>query len=181
MSYTNFTRSQGETWRITVSLEDSKGVPQQLADASFAPSVYFSGLATKTSETSIPILFRYHAVETVTYGRGSSKTSETGVYKVYAYIPADEVGSCSSALYEDRVSCESNAGTWTVDAGASLLTTTNMSVGDWNYEIRMADASDTSNLESAKTLLEGLITIEASVVDISPGASFTFGTPTSPL
>ena len=180
MADTNFTRTQGETWRVTISLEDSDCVPQQLADSSLNPSVYFSGLATKTGSTSVPIKFQYYAAETKTWGRGTNSSSATGVYKLYAYIPADEVGSCSVSTHTDRASCESNSGTWTVDAAESLLTTANMTAGDWTYEIRMSDAADPSGLESTKTILEGKLTIETTTVDISTGAGFTFGTPTSP-
>jgi hypothetical protein len=155
-------------------------VPQQLADSSFVPSVYFSGLATKDGQTSVPINFKYLEVETITWGRGSLSDSATGVYKLYAYIPADEVGSCSIAGNSTQTACTTAGGTWTVDAAASLLTTSKMSVGDWNYEIRMADAVDTSGLESSKTLLYGILTISASTVDISPGSSFNFDTPDTP-
>lgn len=180
MAETNFTRSQGETWRVTISLEDSGCVPQQLADSSFVPSVYFSGLATKTGQTSVPIHFRYYPVETKTWGRGSNSSSDIGVYKLYAYIPSDEVGSCSISTHDNRASCESNSGTWTVDAAASLLTTSQMAAGSWKYEVRMSDASNPSNMESSKTILEGTLTIEASVLDISSGAGFIFGTPIVP-
>lgn len=179
MAATNFTRTQGETWRITLSLTDSDGVPQQLADASFVPSIYWSGVATKTGQTDVPVYFQYLDSETITYGRGE-ETTVTGVYKLYAYIPADEVGSCSDAQYTDRVSCEVNTETWTVDAAASLLTTTQMVTGDWDYEIRMSDAIDPSNLESSKVLLYGTLTMEESTVDISAGSSFTFQTPSTP-
>jgi hypothetical protein len=181
MADTNFTRSQGETWRITISLEDSCGVPQQLANSSFVPSVYFSGLATKVGQTSVPIHFRYYPVETKTWGRGSSSTSDIGVYNMYAYIPSDEVGVCSIATHDNRASCESSGGDWTVDVAASLLTTSQMAAGGWTYEIRMADASNPSNLESSKTLLEGTIEIEASTLDISSGAGFVFSTPIAPV
>lgn len=180
MAETNFTRTQGETWRVTISLEDSDCVPQQLADSSYAPSVYFSGLATKTGETSVPIKFQYHATETKTWGRGTNSSSATGVYKLYAYIPADEVGSCSISGHSDRASCEAASGVWNVDAAASLLTTANMATGDWAYEIRMSDAADPSNLESSKTILEGKLKIEATTVDISVGSSFNFSTPAAP-
>ena len=180
MADTNFTRTQGETWRVTISLEDKDCVPQQLASSTYAPSVYFSGMATKTGQTSIPIKFQYYPTETKTWGRGAGAESASGVYKVYAYIPADEVGTCSVSGKYDAVSCAAAGGNWTVNNAQSLLTTANMQVGDWAYEIRMSDAANPSNLESTKSILEGTLTIEATTVDISAGSGFTFGTPVVP-
>lgn len=181
MSDTNFERAQGETWRVTLSLEDSNCVPQQIASAAYVPSVYFSGLATKTGQTSIPIRFQYYPVETKTWGRGSNSGTDTGVYRFYAYIPSDEVGSCSITGHNDRASCEAtDTGVWTVDAAASALTTAQMEAGIWKYVIRMSDAANPSNLESSKNILKGNFTISTSVVDVSDGAGFIFDTPVSP-
>jgi hypothetical protein len=180
MADTNFTRTQGETWRVTIGLEDSKCIPQMLANESLVPLVYFAGIATKTGQTSVPIKFQFLDASSKTIGRGTGSYKQQGVYQVYAYIPADEVGSCSISDHKDRASCEAAAGTWTVDTAASLLTTTKMAVGDWKYEIRMADTSDPANTQSSKTILEGNLTIEESVVDISAGSSFTFVAPDAP-
>ncbi len=178
MSDTNFTRSQGETWRIVLQMEDVDCVPTMIADASKSPLLYFAGIATKAGETSVPIFFKMHDVETKKYGRGSSRNIDDGVYKVYAYIPADEVGSCSISEHSTRSSCEMNSGTWTVNAAASLLTTSQMATGDWRYEIRVADAADISNLETANTILEGYLTIEDGPLDSAAGSSFVFSAPT---
>ena len=181
MSDTNFERAQGETWRITLSLEDSNCKPQQIARADYTPSVYFSGLATKTGQTSIPIKFQYYPVETKSWGRGSNSETEVGVYRFYAYIPSDEVGSCNIGGHTDRASCEAATnGEWTVDPVASALTTAQMEAGVWKYVIRMSDAANPSNLESSKNILKGNITISTSVVDISAGAGFTFTAPVEP-
>ena len=180
MADTNFERAQGETWRITLSLEDSACVPQQIASSAFVPSVYFSGLATKTGQTSVPIKFQYYPVETKTWGRGSSGDTATGVYKFYAYIPSDEVGTCSIAGHTNRVACAAATGTWTVNAAASLLTTANMSAGIWDYSIRMSDAANPSNLESTKNILEGKLTIKESVIDVSAGTEISFEAPITP-
>ena len=181
MADTNFERAQGETWRITLSLEDSNCKPLQLASADYVPLAYFSGLATKTGQTSIPIRFQYYPVETKTWGRGSNSGTDIGVYRLYAYIPSDEVGSCSIAGHNDRASCEAvDGGVWAVNVAASALTTAQMEAGIWKYVIRMSDAANPSNLESSKNILKGNITISASVVDISAGAGFTFETPVSP-
>ena len=181
MADTNFERAQGETWRVTLSLEDSNCVPQQIASADYVPSVYFSGLATKTGQTSIPIRFQYYPVETKTWGRGSNSGTDIGVYRLYAYIPSDEVGSCSIAGHNDRASCEAvDGGVWAVNVAASALTTAQMEAGIWKYVIRMSDAANPSNLESSKNILEGNFTISTSVVDVSDGAGFIFDTPVSP-
>jgi len=186
MTDTNFERAQGETWRITLSLEDSNCKPQQFASADYTPSVYFSGLATKTDKTSIPIKFQYYPVETKSWGRGSNSETEVGVYSLYAYIPADEVGACSTGAHEDRASCEAaHADQWTADPVASALTTAKMEAGVWKYVIRMSDAANPSNLESSKNILKGNITITESVIDISNGADLTsdlaFSSPTVPF
>ncbi len=180
MADTNFTRTQGETWRITLEIEDSKCIPQMLANESLQPLVYFAGVATKTGQTSVPIRFQFLDTSSKTIGRGTGSYKQLGVFQVYAYIPADEVGSCSISTHKDRGTCEAAAGTWTVDTAASLLTTTNMATGDWNYEIRMADTVDPSNTQSSKTVLEGILTIEESVIDVSAGAGFTFAAPELP-
>jgi len=180
MADTNFTRTRGETWRVTLELEDSNCIPQMLANSSLEPLVYFAGLATKSGQTSIPIKFQFLAASSKTIGRGTGSYKQQGVFQVYAYIPADEVGSCSLTAHSDRASCEAGAGVWTTDTAASLLTTTNMSSGDWRYEIRMADTIDPSNTQSSKTILEGSLTIEESVIDISSGSSFAFVAPDSP-
>ena len=181
MADTNFERAQGETWRVTLSLEDSNCVPQQIASADYVPSVYFSGLATKTGQTSIPIRFQYYPVETKTWGRGSNSGTDIGVYRLYAYIPSDEVGSCSITGHNDRASCEAvDGGVWEVNVAASALTTAQMEAGIWKYVIRMSDAANPSNLESSKNILKGNFTISTSVVDVSGGAGFIFDTPVSP-
>lgn len=181
MADTNFERAQGETWRITLSLEDSNCKPQQLATAAYVPSVFFSGLATKTGQTDIPIRFQYYPAETKTWGRGSNSETEVGVYRFYAYIPSDEVGSCSIGGHNNRASCEAAAnGEWIVDPVDSELTTAKMEAGVWKYVIRMSDAANPSNLESSKNILKGNITILTSVVDISAGAGFTFAAPVLP-
>ena len=180
MADTNFERAQGETWRVTLSLEDSNCVPQQLASSTFVPSVYFSGLATKTGQTSVPIKFQYYPVETKTWGRGSSGSSATGVFRFYAYIPSDEVGSCSITGHNDRVSCVSAGGNWTVNVAESALTTATMEAGIWKYAIRMADAANPSNLESTKNILEGKLTIKESVIDVSAGTEISFEAPIIP-
>ncbi len=180
MADTNFTRTQGETWRVTLEIEDSKCIPQMLASESLQPLVYFAGVATKTGQTSVPIRFQFLDASSKTIGRGTGSYKQSGVYQVYAYIPADEVGSCSISAHKDRVTCEAASGTWTVDTAASLLTTTNMAAGDWNYEIRTADSVDPSNAQSSKTVLEGTLTIEESVIDVSAGSSFTFTAPDAP-
>ena len=185
MTDTNFERAQGETWRITLSLEDSNCKPQPFASADYTPSVYFSGLATKTDRPSIPIKFQYYPVETKSWGRGSDSETEVGVYSLYAYIPADEVRSCNIAGHDDRASCEAvENGVWAVDTDASEQTTANMEAGVWKYVIRMSDAANPSNLESSKNILKGNITITESVIDISNGAGLTsdltFSSPTVP-
>jgi len=179
MAKTNYERSQGETWRITISLEDENCVPTQLASEAYTPSVYFTGLSTKTGKTSIPIRFQYYPPETKTWGRGSTKTTATGVFRIYAYIPADEVGSCSLG-HNDRASCVAATGTWTVDTAKSLLTTSQMEAGVWKYAIRMSDSPNPSNLESVKNILEGDLTVVESVVDITDGAEVVFSIPASP-
>ena len=181
MTDTNFEKSQGETWKVTISVDGSNNTPQQIASAAYVPSVYFSGLATKTGQTSVPIRFQYHPSETKEIGRGTNSYTESGVYALSAYIPADEVGSCSIDGHANRAACEAATGTWTVDTAASLLTTANMSVGDWRYEIRMADARNPSNLELSTTALQGTLTIVESVIAITDGASFEFGTPVAPI
>jgi len=181
MTDTNFERAQGETWRITLSLEDSNCKPQQIASADYTPSVYFSGRATKTDQPSIPIKFQYYPVETKTWGRGSDSETEVGVYSLYAYIPADEVGSCNIGGHNDRASCEAaENGVWAADPVASALTTVHMQAGVWEYAIRMSDAENPSNLESSKNILKGNITITESVIDISDGADLTFSRPALP-
>jgi hypothetical protein len=179
MSDTNFTRSQGETWRITVEMEDAYCVPSMLADASKSPLLYFAGVATKSGQTTIPMHFKMHDVETKTHGRGNKRVTEHGVYKIYAYIPADEIGSCSITAHSDKATCELNSGTWTVNTAASLLTTSKMETGDWRYEIRVADAMDISGLETANTILEGKLTILDGPLDSTPGSAFTFSAPTA--
>jgi len=174
---TNFTRNQGEIFRITIDMEDNNCFPMEIADSNKNPLIFFAGVATKSGQTDVPIRFKMQDVETVTYGRGSNRQTATGVFKVYAYIPADEVGSCDLSQYENRTDCEAHGGTWTVDANASLLTTSNMAVGDWSYQIRIADADDVSNLEAAITILSGTLTITESEIDVSAGASFTFSAP----
>lgn len=174
---TNFTRSQGETWRVTIDMEDENCVPIKIADSSKTPILYFAGVATKDGQIDVPIYFKMQEVESRTYGRGTSRTNESGVFKVYAYIPADEVGSCSDTAYGDKSSCEVAGGTWAVDAAASLLTTAKMETGDWSYEIRVADAADISNLETSNTILEGTITIVDGPIDSTPGSSFIFSAP----
>lgn len=180
MADTNYTRTQGETWRITLELEDSKCVPQMLANESLEPLVYFAGVATKSGETDVPIRFQFLDVSSRKVGRGTGSYNQQGVFQVYAYIPADEVGSCSISTHKDRASCEAAAGTWTVDTAASQLTTTNMTAGKWSYEIRMADTVDPSNVQTSKTILEGTLTIEESVIDVSTGSSFNFVAPDAP-
>jgi hypothetical protein len=177
MAITNFTIKQGETWSKVLNLEDSDCVPTLLADLSSNPYMYFAGMATKTGETSVPVHFKYGEVETKTYGRGSGRKTITGIFDVILYIPADEVGSCSIAGKNTRTECSSAGGTWTVNAAASLLTTTKMAIGNWNYEIRKGTALDVSGAESSETILYGIITIEESSLDLSTGSGFTFSTP----
>ena len=143
-----------------------------------SPYLYFAGIATKSGQTDVPFYFKMHDVESKTYGRGKVRTTENGVWKIYAYIPADEVGTCSISAHDNRADCESAAGTWTVDTAASLLTTATMAKGDWNYEIRVADAADISGLETAKSILEGKLTIIDGPLDSTPGSAFSFSAPT---
>jgi hypothetical protein len=178
MATTNFTIRQGETWSKVLNLEDSDCIPTMVADSNSNPEMYFAGMATKTGQNSVPIYFKYGEVETKTHGRGKGRKTTTGIYDIIAYIPADEVGSCSVADKLTKVSCLSAAGTWTVNTSASLLTTSKMAEGDWNYEIRKGEASDVSGAELSETLLYGVITVEESSLDLSPGSSFTFLTPT---
>jgi len=178
MATTNFTIKQGETWSKVLTLENSDCVPTMLADLSSNPQMYFAGMATKTGESSIPIHFKYGEVETRSHGRGSSKVIVTGIFDVRLYIPADEVGSCSVAGNSTKTECNSAAGTWTVDASASLLTTINMAVGEWDYEVRKGSALDVSDSETSETILHGTITVEESSLDLSSGSSFSFSTPT---
>lgn len=177
MAITNYTKSQGETWRVTIQMEDANCVPIMIATAAKAPLLYFAGIATKSGQTDVPIHFKMFDVETKTSGRGSSRASSTGVFSVYAYIPADEIGSCSIAAHTTKSTCVANSGTWTVDTAASLLTTATMNPGAWAYEIRVADSADVSGLESASTILEGTITIETGPIDTA-GSSFIFTAPT---
>jgi hypothetical protein len=178
MANTDFSFRQGESWSRTITLEDEDCVPIALADSNSNAQKFFAGMATKTGEDSVPILFKYSAVETKTYGRGSAKSSSEAVFGVSAYIPADEVGSCSIAEHITRTACVGANGTWTVDSTASLSTTTKMAVGDWSYEVRVADVTDPSGLESSTTILYGTLSVSASTLDLSPGAGFTFVTPT---
>ena len=178
MATTDFTIKKGETWSKVLNLEDSDCVPTMLADLSSNPQMYFAGMATKSGETSIPVHFKYGEVETKTYGRGSGRKTITGIFDVILYIPADEVGSCSVAGNSTQTECNSAGGTWTVDASASLLTTSKMAEGSWDYEVRKGSALDVSGAESSETLLYGSITVEASSIDLSAGSSFTFSTPT---
>jgi len=178
MSDTNFTRSQGEILRMTIQLEDANCHPIMIADSNQSPYLYFAGIATKSGQTSVPFYFKQHEVESKTYGRGKGRTTENGVWKVYAYIPADEVGTCSISTHDNRADCEAATGTWTVDTAASLLTTATMQAGDWKYEIRVADAADISGLETSKTVLEGKLTIIDGPIDSTSGSSFTFSAPT---
>ncbi len=177
MAATNFTIKQGETWSKVLNLEDSKCIPTVLADIDSSPNMYFAGMATKTGETSVPIYFKYGLVETKKYGRGSKRKTVSGIFDVVLYIPADEVGSCSIAGNDTRTECNTAGGTWTVNVSASLLTTSKMSKGDWEYEIRRGVALDVSGAESSKTILYGIITIEESSLDLSSGSSFAFSIP----
>ena len=178
MSDTNYIRSQGEIMRISIELEDSNCHPIMIADSNQAPYLYFAGIATKSGQTSVPFYFKHYEVESKTYGRGKGRVVENGVWKIHAYIPADEVGTCSISTHDNRADCEAATGTWTVDAAASLLTTATMAKGDWKYEIRVADAADISGLETAKSILEGKITIIDGPLDSTPGSAFSFSAPT---
>ena len=159
-------------------MEDANCHPTMIADASKSPLLYFAGVATKSGQTDVPLLFKMHDVETRSYGRGKGRVTEDGVFKVYAYIPGDEIGSCSVTGHSTRSACEGAGGTWTIDTVASQGTTINMVAGDWTYEIRVADSTDISNLETANTILEGKITIEDGPLESTAGSSFTFSAPT---
>ncbi len=177
MATTDFTVKQGETWSKVINLEDSDCKVTLMADKNKVPNMYFAGMATKTGATSVPILFKYGEVETRTQGRGSKRVTEQGVFDVILYIPADEVGSCSVSGKDTQTECNSAGGTWTVDAAASLLTTTKMVAGVWSYEVRKASAIDVSGSETSETIMYGSLTVEESSLDISSGSSFNFSTP----
>lgn len=148
---TNFTRYQGETWRVVVSLEDSAGVPQILADESFAPLLYFSGVASLPGNDPVPIKFEYYAKkasESRVTGSGKSYRRLAGVYEVVLYISADD--------------------------------TSTMATGSWPYEVRMSEGVNPTGMDVTKTILKGSITIQGSTVDVSSGSSFTFETPDTP-
>jgi hypothetical protein len=134
-------------------------------------------MATKSGETSVPILFKYGEVEAKSYGRGSARGTQSGVFDLICYIPADEVGSCSVGDSLTKTDCDYASGIWTIDNSASLLTTSNMAAGDWEYEIRKGESLDISGTEVSITILYGSITVEDSQIDLSAGSSFTFTTP----
>ena len=148
----NYTLNQGETWRVTLELQDSSCNPIRLAteeNGVYTATVFFAGVAKQVGANSVDILFRMQPKETKTYGRGALRTTEEGVFKVYAYIPADA--------------------------------TAEMAAGDWTYEIRQSDVSapDLVNAPHAvATVLEGIITINDGPLDT--GTTFTYGSPSAP-
>jgi len=175
MAETNFKVRQGETWSRVISFQDSDCIPTLIASETLVPTMYFAGTATKTGQTSVPIYFSYEDIETKTYGRGVSKSTKTGIFGVKIYIPADEVGSCSDDSYKSRLACASNGETWTVDTAKSDLTTSKMEAGVWKYEIRIANAVNTANTDSSRTILYGNLTIEESSLNTT--TAFEFSTP----
>lgn len=177
MATTNFTIKQGETWSKVLNIESSDCIPSRISDTNGNPSMYFSGMAAKTGETSIPIRFKYGEVETKTYGRGSGRETVSGIFDLIVYIPADEVGYCSVPGKTSRSECLSSSGSWTVSSSESLLTTINMAEGDWDYEIRKGESSNVSGPESSDTILHGTMTVEKSFLDLSSGSEFTFVSP----
>jgi hypothetical protein len=174
---TDFTIKQGETWSRVINLEDSDCRPVLMADRDSNPEMYFAGRATKSGETSIPLLFKYGDVESRTSGRGSNRYVDVGIFDVHFYIPADEVGSCSVSGEETQTECDRAGGIWTVNADASLLTTSNMAPGTWEYEVRSSVSPDSSGIESSQTMIYGNLIVEETSLDLSTGSNFDFIVP----
>ena len=125
----NYTLNQGETLRVTLELQDSLCNPIRLATvdttvtpSTFAATVFFAGVATFGTET-VTLQFQMQAAETLTYGRGSTRTEETGVYKVYAFIAADDTAVMTAGdwAYEIRQSAVANPVDNTIDSVSTVL------------------------------------------------------------
>ena len=121
MTATNFERAQGETWRVLISLEDSNTLPLQLADESFVASLFFSGVAKKTGQTSIPILMQFSQPETKTWGRGAQASTATGVYSFYAYLPADTTTSMEAGVWEYVIRMSDSENPSGLDSSKNIL------------------------------------------------------------
>ena len=117
---------------------------------------FFTGTATKvlsgqTDTYQLPINFKLKPAETIESGRGSNRSTETGYFKLEAFIPADT----------QQTTLNTTAPTSTIE----------MEVGDWEYVIRYSDAQFPSSDENVRVIVSGTITIEELVADLgaTPG------------
>ena len=150
----NFTRKQGEVWRTTIEMFDSNKCAIKLASmGSSGPTnhqAFFAGTA-KQGDLIVPISFKLKPAETIESGRGSNRTTDTGYFKVEAFIPADN----------DQTALNTIAPTSTIE----------MATGNWDYVIRYSDALNPNSDENVRVIVSGIITIEELVADLglTPG------------
>ena len=89
---TDYVRKQGETLKFTIEMETKDGYPVKLANSAVDPLYYFLGTMTNGT-TEIAFAFKYGASETRTSGKGAGEITDTGIFKVTAYISADDLAT----------------------------------------------------------------------------------------
>lgn len=165
---TNFTRTTGEVWKTTIEMVDDNHKYIKLASVGAGSPVYhayFTGSASRvlsgnTNPTKTPIKFKLLPSETKTYGRGSAKTTDTGYFKVEAFIQADP----NTAVLSTTVP----------------ISTVEMEVGDWTYEIIYSDTQNPTDNNNVRVIVSGTITIQERIADLgtTPG-TYSFTAPTT--
>lgn len=165
---TNFTRTTGEVWKTTIEMVDDNHKYIKLASIGAGSPVYhafFTGSASKvlsgdTTPTKLPIQFKLLPSETKTYGRGSAKTTDTGYFKVEAFIQSDPNTTTLSTT--------------------SPTSTVEMEIGDWDYEIVYSDTQNPTSDNNVRVIVSGTLTIKERISDLgsTPG-TYNFTAPTT--